>query len=770
MNAMNSVPAMRLRLFGSPSIERPDGTAVTGRAVQRHRLALLALLALAPSRRLSRDRLMAWLWPEADAERARSLLNTSTYILRTALGDGALLSTGDDLRLDGELVLSDAAEFEAAVAREDHELAAALHVAPFLDGFFLPDAPELEDWIGRERQRLAALYGKAVEALAEREEAAGRHAAAAERWQARAALDPWDSRVAVRLMQALAASGNRGGALQVAASHQQRLRDELGVESAPEVARLADRLRRAAGAPDPPGSPSAAVAPAGSLSAEAPPAAEAGPPAAMRHSAPRRVATAVLVAVTALALVAWLVRSRGAVPERSIAVLPFANQAPGGGRDFFTDGLADEIIGGLATVPGLTVTARTSAMAFETSVAPLPEIARDLKVAHVLYGTVRREGSRVQVTARLVAAAEERVLWARNYQGDVGNLAEVQERIAQDVARALEVRLAGDGTQSIVRQGTRDPDALEMYRRGRWHWTTRTRAGHEQAIAYFQRAIAIDSGYSDAWAGLADAHLTGWQLGATDATEEEARTGLIRASERALSLDDRSADAHASFAVALWWQRNWPGAERELRRAIELNPSHATARGWYSILLAGLGRQEEAVREARRAAELDPFALMVVITYGWQCYVARDWACAIEQYERTLELNPEWSTAARALATVFALQGRHAEAREMWRKGLAMKSGQYLVGTEAVIQALAGDTASARASLRAVAGTAEPFALARAWAVLGERDSAFAALERTTHWVWPHRALLADPLLDGLRGDPRLAALQERIDREMGVR
>ena len=760
---MNSSPACRLRLFGSPSLERPDGSAVTGRAVQRHRLALVALLALAPSRRLSRDRLMAWLWPEADAERARSLLNTSTYTLRSALGDGALVSAGEDLRLDGDVVHSDVAEFEAAVAREDHERAAALHVAPFLDGFFLPDAPDLEEWIERERKRLAALYGKAVEALAERDEAAGRPAEAAERWQARSALDPWDSRVAVRLMQALDAAGNRGRALQVAAAHERLLREELGVDAAPEVARLAESLRRAAR------QPAAPVA----QPADAAPAAAPDRPVVARRPAWRSVATAALV-VAALALVAGLVRSRGAVPERSIAVLPFASHSPDGARDFFTDGLADEIIGGLATVPGLTVTARTSAMAFETSVAPLPEIARDLKVAHVLHGTVRREGSRVQVAARLVEARGERVLWARNYQAEVGNLVAIQEQIAQDVVRALEMRLAGDGTQSIVRQGTRNAAAQEMYRRGRWHWTTRTRAGHAQAIAYFQRAIAIDSGYSDAWAGLADAHLTGWQLGATDATEEEARTGLIRASERALSLDDRSADAHASFAVALWWQKNWRGAERELRRAIELNPSHATARGWYSILLAGLGRQEEAVREARRAAELDPFALMVVITYAWQCYVARDWACAIEQYRRTLELNPEWSTAARSLATVFALQGRHAEARETWRKALAMESGQYLTGTVAVIQALAGDTAAARASVRAseraMAGTAEPFKLARAWAVLGERDSAFAALERTTEWVWPHRAVLSDPLLDALRGDPRLPALQARIDREMGVR
>ena len=766
---MNSSPAVRLRLFGTPALERPDGSAVTGRAAQRHRLALVALLSLAPSQRLARDKVMAWLWPEAGAERARSLLNTATYVLRSALGDRALVSAGEELRLDVGMVGSDVAEFEAAMAREDYQRAADLHAAPLLDGFFLPGAPELEQWIERERRRLAMLLGKALEALAERDAAAGRHADAAERWRARSALDPWDSRVAVRLMQALDAGGNRAAAIQLAAAHQRLLREELGVEAAPEVAELAEALRRAAGAPR----ASAPMPTAMAMATVAP-----GPQAAVPRPAtpPRRPvlprsAVAALVVVAALALGAWLVRARGGGPERSIAVLPFADRSPAGDRDFFTDGLSDEIISGLATVPGLTVTARTSTMAFKGSVAPLPVIARELKVAHILHGTVRREGARIRVTAQLVEAEAERVLWARGYESEAGDLGEVREQIAQDVVRALEVRLADGGTRTIVRQGTHDPKADEMYRRGRWHWATRTPAGHEQAVAYFQRAIAIDSGFADAWAGLADAHLTGWQLGLTEVPEDEARTSLIRAAERALSLDDRSADAHVSFAVALWWQKNWPGAERELLRAIALNPNHATGRAWYSILLTGLGRQEEALREVRRAAELDPFSFMILSTRAWECYLARDWDCALEQFGRSLELNPEWAGAARRIAVVHALEGRHAEARDMMRKAVALEPGNPNAFTDvATIQALAGDGASARRTLGGVRATASPFEVARAWAVLGERDSAFAALERSTLWVWPHRSVLSDPLLDPLRGDPRLAALQRRIDREMGVR
>ena len=166
---MTSSPTFYLRLFGSPSIEADGagGAVLSGRVAQRHRLGLMALIAMAPGQRLSRDKLIAYLWPESDAERGRNLLKVSSYVLRTTLGEGALLSEGDDLRLNADLVRTDAAEFETALARSDYAGAVALYKSPFLDGFFLSDAPEFEQWANRERERLAAGYAKALEALAE---------------------------------------------------------------------------------------------------------------------------------------------------------------------------------------------------------------------------------------------------------------------------------------------------------------------------------------------------------------------------------------------------------------------------------------------------------------------------------------------------------------------------------------------------------------------------------------------------------------------------
>jgi len=232
-----------LRLFGSPSIARDDGALVGGPAAQRHRLALLALLALPPARGVSREKLMAYLWPERDAERARQLLNQAVYSLRKALGEEALISDGNDLRSNAEAIRTDVAEFETALERADPARAVALYRAPFLDGFFLSEAPEFEQWAEGVRERLAGGYRKSLEALGEEAVARQDFSRAVEWWKIRAAQDPYDSRVAARLMRALEAGGNRAAALQHAALHQRLLEGELGMAAAPEIAALAKRLR-----------------------------------------------------------------------------------------------------------------------------------------------------------------------------------------------------------------------------------------------------------------------------------------------------------------------------------------------------------------------------------------------------------------------------------------------------------------------------------------------------------------------------------------------
>ncbi len=241
--SVNRVMSFSLKLFGGVALTGAQGP-LTGPAVQRHRLALLALLAASRPRAVSRDRLIAWLWPERDVEPARRLLDQAIQALREALGADALRTSGEALLLDTDRIQCDVVAFEEALGAGAADRAAALYAGAFLDGFFLDDAPEFERWVERERARLGKAYDSAVETLAEAAERAGDAGEAADWWRARAAHDPFDSRVARRFMQALEGAGNRVGALQHAVWHQQLLREELEIEAAPGVAALADRLRR----------------------------------------------------------------------------------------------------------------------------------------------------------------------------------------------------------------------------------------------------------------------------------------------------------------------------------------------------------------------------------------------------------------------------------------------------------------------------------------------------------------------------------------------
>lgn len=240
---MTSSARFRLKLFGSPSLVREDGIVLSGRATQRHRVALLALLAVAHSRGVSRDRLTTLLWPDSDSERQRNLLKVSVYVLRRSLNEAALLTEGDELRLNPDVIQTDVGEFEDAFARQDHELAVKLHSGPFLDDFFLKGTPEFAHWADGERARLAAARAAALEVLADAAERRGDAAAAVVWWKQRAADDPFDSRVARALIRALEASGNPAGAIRHATIHERLLRDELGVEPAADVTALAAAIR-----------------------------------------------------------------------------------------------------------------------------------------------------------------------------------------------------------------------------------------------------------------------------------------------------------------------------------------------------------------------------------------------------------------------------------------------------------------------------------------------------------------------------------------------
>jgi TolB-like protein/DNA-binding SARP family transcriptional activator/Tfp pilus assembly protein PilF len=778
------MPPFKLQTLGSLSLHDPSGATIPGQGSQRRRLALLAVLAAAGDRGRSRDSLLTLFWPDASPERARHSLEQLLYGIRTSVSNDAFLGV-NPVSLNPEVIRSDVVEFGRALAEDRLEDAVAEYHGPFLDGFVLPDALEFDQWTDVERARLSTAYARALEALAVAAERRSDPQGAVAWWERRAAHDPYDSRVAQCLMRALDASGNRARAIQYAATHERLLRQELGVQGTSEVSALAQRMRVDPRAASPASAPDTAVtaaaeppAPPGSLAdVEADRSVPSPPPLGQPESAGDtrrrrvRVISLALVAAAVVTGLAWAFWPSAPAPERSIAVLPFLDMSPRGDNEYFSDGLTEEIITQLSTVPTLKVISRTSVMHFKRSSKSLRQIAGELGVANVLEGSVRRMGDTIRITAQLIDARADHHLWSRSYDRNAANVIGVQDEIAHEVSRALEVELGG-AKGALARRGTRDAQAYEFYRRGRYLWEKRTRESHEQAIAYYRRAIERDSGYADPYAGLADAYLTAYQFNISGISEAEVYSRIKWGAERALALDDQSADAHTSFAVALWWQRDWPGAERELRRAIELNPGYATARGWYGLLLSGMGRLDEALQQSRRASELDPFAVVVLDNTAWMRFLTRDIDGAIELYGKSLEINEAWAPGYTALGLVYAQKGMHEDATRAAAKAVELGGRQISAfqANLAYVHARAGRRAEAERLLKlAKQDPFEGFNIARAHVALGEPDSAFAWLERSS-WKWPHRAVRADPALDPIRSDPRFTRLSERVEREMGIR
>jgi Flp pilus assembly protein TadD len=260
-------------------------------------------------------------------------------------------------------------------------------------------------------------------------------------------------------------------------------------------------------------------------------------------------------------------------------------------------------------------------------------------------------------------------------------------------------------------------------------------------------------------------------MGMLDLSEDEAFSRIKWAAERALALDEKSAEAHVALGVVSWWQGNWAGVDRELRRAIALDPNNAVAHTFYSVLLSGLGRGDEAVRESRRGYELEPFSPHVSLTYAWQCRLARDYNCAIRQYQRTLEINSSWAFAWQGLGLSYAGKGMRDDAVRALTRSIELSPNEVNPRVDlAYVHAKFGEEKEARELLSQwKGGDVEPFNVARVYVALNEADSAFTWLEKST-WAWPHRALRIEPALDPIRSDPRFVALSAKIDRDVGLR
>jgi len=452
-----------------------------------------------------------------------------------------------------------------------------------------------------------------------------------------------------------------------------------------------------------------------------------------------------------------------------LAVLPFENLTGDANQDYFSDGMTEEMISELGRLDPqhLGLIARTSVMHYKGSHLPLEQISRELGVQYVLEGSVRRDSGKVRITAQLIQVKDQTHLWARQYDRELSNLLVLQSEIAQEIADEIQTSLGGRKPVKISNASSaliESDEAYDLYLKGQYFWNKRTPDGFQHAIDYYRQAIAKNPNSARAYAGLADTYAL---LSSSAIQQSEFMSKARAAAVRALEIDDNLAEAHTALALIVQnYDWDWQTSEKEFRRAIELNPNYATAHHWYAEHLAWQGRFEEALRESERARQLDPLSLIIATDNGAILYYSRQYDQAIARFGAVREMDPEFWRAG-LVVFAYAQKGMFAEAlREVEAKN---PKGPYEYGTLAYVYGRSGQMAQARLALEKLedlnrSQALNPTVFIRAYIGMGDKDQAFAWLEKT----YSQRSnvmvtLQVDPLFDPLRSDPRFGDLLRRV-------
>ena len=772
-----------LKLLGGASVS-DDAGPLTGPVAQRHRLALLALLAMARGEAVPRERLAALLWPESDADRARNSLKQAVHAIRRALGPDAIVSAGDELRLNPSIVSCDAVAFLAAIDAGDPAGAVDLWSGAFLDGFFLSNAREFEEWVDSVRARLHAAFVAALESCATGAEAAGDPAASVSWWRRLAAETPGNSRNTLRLMYALAATGDRAAAIRHGQVHTTLLREEFGARPDTEVLALMEHLRSERGSaqqPEQPTSPALSPMPAPArarapetssrpVQSPAPdpvataPATPAGTPRRRMRLALAAIVALIVIPITVVSLRAW---NASANRDPGLVVLPFMDMGSDAGDAYFTDGMTEELIHALSQIAGLRVIARTSAFQFKGTNMDVREVGDDLDVDYVLEGSVRRSGDRLRITAQLVNTRDGSHLWSDTYDRPLDDIIAVQEDIARAIAGELRLRLTLEAP--VAGRHSEDREAYLLYLKGLHALNQHTPASAHQAIAYLEQAIARDPDYALAHASIAHAHMS--LIDVAGVHPEVAAAHARAAALRALEKDSTLAATHAILGLIYTEDWQWEKARRAFARAFELDPGEPKTYIWYSLYLDNMGRFDEALEATRRAQQLDPLSASASYNVaGTYLHLAR-FDEAITEARRIIELHPTLAAGYDVLGWALVDAGRPAEAIEPLEKAVAMAGGRWLaLANLGRAYAFVGRHDDARAIIarleRDWGGLGfGNFALAAVHLALDERDAALARLEQVYRLRFaklPHvRQWTA---FEPLYGDPEFS----RIVREAG--
>ncbi len=459
---------------------------------------------------------------------------------------------------------------------------------------------------------------------------------------------------------------------------------------------------------------------------------------------------------------------------RSIAVLPLENLSRDAEQEYFADGLTEELITELSKIEAVKVISRTSVMHYKGRRKTLPEIARELNVDGIVEGSVERSGERVRITAQLIEARTDTHLWGESYERDLRNVIEVQDEVARAIAEQIHTKLTPEQSMHLAgarAEGTQNPEAYDLYLKGRYYWNKRTAADLETAISYFNQAIAKDPGYAWAYSGLAEAY---GLLPSFGGAPSENYPKSNAAARKALELDATLARPHAVLGFSeMVYEWDFAGGEAEFKKAFELDPNDATAHQWHANILAEMGwREQDALVEINLAHQLDPLSSIISVDTGYVHADARQYEEAIVICQKVANDNPTFAAAHACLASAYwgkrmypqvieelKALGQLSADRNASAFASAMEQGFRSAGWKGALTKGIQIRQAQRKS-----GYSSAYAIAKLYAELGAKDQAFRWLNTAYQ---EHNDYLEnlknDFSLDPLRSDPRFAELVHKV-------
>ena len=486
-----------------------------------------------------------------------------------------------------------------------------------------------------------------------------------------------------------------------------------------------------------------------------------------------KLATFLLITVAAAAIGGFAAYRRATNSEvriESIAVMPFVNESGSADVEYLSDGMTETLISSLSQLPNLNVKARSSVFHYKGKDFDLQKTAQELKVQAILTGRVVQRGEQLTLSLELVNTQTENAIWSEQYNRKQTDLVSLQSEIARDVSSKLRVKLSGADEQKLAKSYTANPEAYQLYLKGRFYWNKRASDSLKRAVEFYKQAIEKDPSYALAYSGLAETYVlfSPYSVALPQESFPQARAAALRA----LEIDDSLAEAHAALGLYLTtFERNRSEAEKELRRAIELNPNYATAHHWLGLeILAPTKRFDEGLVELRRAEELDPLSSVIVTEVGGCLLYARRYDEAIAQFKHSLTLDPKFYYAHVYLGWAFNAKGMYREAIDEYRKALELNDDPTAKAFLALSLAKMGQRGEAiklrdQLKLESPHRYVPSYCFAIIHLALGEKDEAFVWLEKdiAERSSWPVVYAVV-PELDELRDDPRFKDMLKRLN------